>query len=271
MKRTSLYLLLLFIVPSIGSPALAARTVYCTNCSTRLVQAIEKSQSYQQMKDIGLKLKEAYQQTIHQFNILQQEIAQYQNMIQNTIQLPASVIAEVKGKLAQLAALSHQIKTFRGDITSLGQAFTALFPGQASWGELSGGASDEEIDNFNQRYRYHWEKWSKNVDDAEMATFQLSGAQLQAMQQDAKAFDAHLDTLLSTPDGQMKALMAGNQLATLQIQESRQLRELMATYVQGAVAKDMKAEKESQVMHEQWKRLTNSDGMKGRPIPSDPF
>ena len=65
--------------------------------------------------------------------------------------------------------------------------------------------------------------------------------------------------------------MAGNQLPTLQIQESRQLRELMATYVQGAVAKDMKAEKESQVMHEQWKRLTNSDGMKGRPIPSDPF
>ena len=270
MKRNNILPLLLIFLVVCNAPAQAA-TVYCKNCSTSLVQAIERSQSYQQMKDIALKLQEGYKQTMHQFNILQQEIAQYQNMVQNTMQLPASVIAEVKGKIAKLAALSQQIKTFRGDITALGQAFTQLFPAQSSWGELSAGSTDAEITEFNQRYRDHWERWSKGVDEAEMATFQLSGAQLQALQKDALAFDQHLDTLLSTPDGQMKALMASNQLATLHIQESRQLRELMATYVQGNVARDMKAEKESQVSREQWKKLTNSDGLKGRPVPADPF
>ena len=159
----------------------------------------------------------------------------------------------------------------RGDITALGQAFTQRFPTQSSWGELSAGSTDAEIAEFNQRYRDHWDRWSKGVDEAEMATFQLSGAQLQALQKDAPAFDQHLDTLLSTPDGQMKALMASNQLATLHIQESRQLRELMATYVQGTVAKDMKAEKESQVSHEQWQRLTNTDKLKNKTVVEDPF
>jgi conjugal transfer/entry exclusion protein len=56
----------------------------------------------------------------------------------------------------------------------------------------------------------------------------------------------------------MKAIQAGNQLATIQIQEARQLRELMATNTQSSLASQMKAEKISQMEMEQWKEATTT-------------
>ena len=64
--------------------------------------------------------------------------------------------------------------------------------------------------------------------------------------------------------------MAGNQLSALQVQEARQLRELMATQVQSQLASQMKEEKESQMSQEAWRETikTNLIGkVKAKPDP----
>ena len=102
------------------------------------------------------------------------------------------------------------------------------------------------------------DRWGENVDRSAEALFQLSGEQLRVMVTDTPALEAHIDELLSTPEGQMQALVAANTLASMQLQESRQLRELMATMSQAQLSSQMKAEKEDQLSKEQWRKATST-------------
>jgi len=65
--------------------------------------------------------------------------------------------------------------------------------------------------------------------------------------------------------------MAGNQLAALQVQEARQLRELMATQLQSDLASQIKSEKEEQMQRELWRDLSRTDNLGGLISRPDPF
>ena len=65
--------------------------------------------------------------------------------------------------------------------------------------------------------------------------------------------------------------MAGNQLAALQIQEARQLRELLATKIQSDLAGQVKREKEGQFSEEMSRALLNSEGLNLKPIDDPEF
>ena len=120
------------------------------------------------------------------------------------------------------------------------------------------------------RYHTSWDNWSRRVDDSTRATFQLSGKQLKDLEESGE-LEAYVNDLLSTPDGQQKALMAGNQLAALQIQEARQLRELLATKIQSDLAGQVKREKEGQFSEEMSRALLNSEGLNLKPIDDPEF
>ena len=80
-----------------------------------------------------------------------------------------------------------------------------------------------------------------------------------------------MNSLLDTPEGQQQALMAANQLAALQIQEARQLRELIATKVQSDLASQTKREKEDQMGEELHRQmLGGGTGIDKKSYP-DPF
>ena len=235
------------------------------------MQAIEKSQSAKQLSELYKQVSEAVKQTQHQLQLVTTTFNQYQNMIQNTVQLPQTIVNELKGKLTQLAQLTNQLRTQRGDLTSLGQIFNELFPGQDLLSGLATPTTQEGIEQANATYQAHWDEWSKKVDEAAQATFQLSGSQLNDMAQNSGEFQSYIDQLLQTPDGQMKAIMAGNQLSAVQIQETRQLRELAATAVQSGLQSQMKAEKEGQMMQEHIRALTKTDKLKNMTPQPDPF
>ena len=57
----------------------------------------------------------------------------------------------------------------------------------------------------------------------------------------------------------------------LQVQEARQLRELMATQVQSQLASQMKAEKESQMAEEAWRDTIKTDRIGRAKAKPDPF
>lgn len=267
MKRL---LLLITALLWTGTTPAHALTVTCTNCSTNLVQLLDRITNMEQLQNIIGQYQENIQQTAQQIRIVQQNIEQYSNMVQNTVQLPAYLVSELKGNLTRLANLSGNLKTLRGDIVGLGQVFNSLFPEQSLFGDLAG-ASPEQVEAANAKYQQQWDTWAETVDQASQATFQLSGHQLEELQADAGKFQSYLDELLSTPDGQQKAIMAGNQLSALQVQEARQLRELMATQVQSSLASQMKAEKESQMSQETWRETLKTDRIGKAQAKPDPF
>lgn len=233
------------------STPVPAFAIYCSNCSNMFVQALERVTSLEQLATLTNQYTEAIQQTA-------QQIQMVQNMIQNTASLPGNLKSQLSGQLSQLASLTSTLKTQRGEMTALAEVFNTLFPEQSTFANLAG-ASPDDIAAANKQYRDHWNSWSNEVDEATQATFQLSGQQLQELQ-DAGELDSYINSLLDTPDGQMKALQSGNQLATIQIQEARKLRELMATNTQSSLASQVKAEKESEMQSERWRNATSTDG-----------
>lgn len=264
------YILLPALVLWICATPAYAITVTCTNCSTNLIQLLDRITNVEQLTNAIKQYQEAVEQTRQQITMVQQNIEQYQNMLQNTAQLPANLVNELKGSLTRLANLSSTLRTQRGDIVALGEIFTSLFPEQALFGTLAG-ASPEQMDETRQRYRQEWDNWAESVDQASQATFQLSGQQLADLQRDPARFQQYIDSLLARPDGQQKAIMAGNQLSALQVQEARQLRELMATQVQSQLASQMKEEKESQMSQEAWRETIKTNRIGKVKAKPDPF
>ncbi len=230
-----------------------AYTVFCSNCSNLFMQALDRATNLQQ-------LTELYSQTSNAISQTTQQIAMVRNMIQNTTQLPATLRGELSGQLMQLASLTNQLRTQRGDFTSLGQIFNTLFPDQSMFMDIAH-AGPADIEAANKKLQAHWDTWSRSVDQASEATFQLSGQQLADLE-NAGEMENYINQLIATPEGQMQAAQAGNQLAAIQIQEARQLRELMATSSQSALAAQMKAEKESQADKEWWRSVTDTSDPK---------
>ncbi len=260
----SMLFLLTFAAPA------NALTFVCANCSTNLVQMLDRITSMEQLQNLIAQYQEDVQQTAAQLRMVQQNIEQYANMVQNTVSLPQNIISEVQGNLTQLATLSSRLKTVRGDSVSLAAVFANLFPEQSFLADIAG-AGPEAMQQATQDYEASWNKWSRKVDEATEATFQLSGMQLQELQQDSGKMQKYVNGLLSTPEGQMQALQAANQLTALQLQEARQLRELLATQTQSGIAADMKAEKESQTRQEVWRNMTKVDKLGNLQSKRDPF
>jgi len=237
--------------------------VTCTNCSTVFTQLLEQATNLEQLSTMTDQYSEAITQTAQQIQLVQ-------HAIQNTMQLPQAMRGELAGQMTQLANLTSQLRTQRGDYTALAQVFNRLFPEQSTFADLTAASTAEEIEAANQQYRQHQDKWSATVDEASLATYQLSGRQLQDLA-DAGNLENYVQSLLDSPDGQMKAMQAGNQLAALQLQEQRELRELVATSSQSTLAAQMKAEKKDQLEREQWREAMQTTILRAPNHLDDPL
>ena len=265
MRVFSLLLLLLFgtCAPSHGG------TVYCTNCSDKFMQAIEKATSLEQLKTLVKEYDEAIQQTAAQLQMVQQNIEQYTNMVQNTVALPKEMIRKISAEMSKFGKITGALSTMRNDVVGLGNVFDELYSAQSELKDLAR-MPRNMLQGGMTTYHTSWDNWSRRVDDSTKATFQLSGKQLKDLEESGE-LETYINELLSTPDGQQKALMAGNQLAALQIQEARQLRELLATKIQSDLASQAKTEKESQIERERHRQMIkNFATIDTQPYP-DPF
>lgn len=244
-----------------------AYTVHCTNCSEKVVQMLERATNIQQLQTMLKEYDEAIQQTAAQLEMVQQNIAQYTNMVQNTVMLPARLVGKISSELSKVGKITSALNTMRNDVTGLGKVFDGLYQTQDELKNLAS-MPRSMLTQGGTTYRTSWDNWSRRVDDSTRATFQLSGQQLKELEESGE-LEAYMNELLSTPDGQQKALMAGNQLTALQIQEARQLRELIATKIQSDLASQEKAEKEAQ-MEQEMHRAMFKRRLETTPHP-DPF
>ncbi len=246
-----------------------AKTVYCSNCSDKVTQAIEKATSLDQLKTLLKEYDELITQTTAQLQMVQQGIDRYANMVKNTVALPANLIRKVSGELSKVARITSALNTIRADVMGIGKVFDELYTAQDELKNLAN-MPRALLGQGSMTYHTSWDSWSRRVDDSTKATFQLSGAQLKDLENSGE-LESYINQLLSEPDGQQKAIMAGNQLAALQIQEARQLRELIATKVQSDLASQEKAEKQGQLGKELHRHMLGGMEKIGTTSRSDPF
>lgn len=266
--KKSLVFALLVCCSTPGVPALAD-VVYCTNCSDKVTQALERVTSLEQLQTLIKSYDEAIQQTAAQLEMVQQNIEQYANMVQNTVRLPRELISKISAKLSEAGRVTAALNSMRADIQGLARIHEELYGTRDDLKNLAN-LPRNLLTQGVSAYHTSWDTWSDRVDRATQATFQLSGHQLKQLSESGE-LEGYVNSLLDTPEGQQQALMAANQLAALQIQEARQLRELIATKVQSDLASQTKKEKEGQMAEEIKRTMTKDLDMIDTSSHPDPF
>lgn len=244
-KILSLAICLLFLIASNSH----AYTVHCSNCSEKVVQALDRVTNVQQLTTVIQQHAEDVQQTAQQIRMVQQNIEQYQNMLQNTRNLSPEMLSGLSGEFRKLSDLQRQVRLQRGDAQALSRVYEEIYPG----GTAMAGQSNEE-------YQRRWDQWSQETNRAYQSAFQTTGRQLQDLE-DAE-FDQRVQELLNTPEGRMEAMQAANQLTALQLREAREMRSLMNAYIQAQIQAASKAEQDAQAQREADRRLMNMDSIK---------
>lgn len=222
----------------------------CTNCSTNMQQALEYAAQLEELVELVTQTQEAIRQTEMQ--------------IQNLMRLGEDLRDRPLDWLMDLAKKTAELNTYRADENLLAQIFNELFPEQSEFAALAKASGRAEIEAANKKYQDHYDEWSRVIDEATMATFQVTGRQLRDLEESDELRE-YIENLLSKPEGHMQALEAGNQLAALQIQEIRQFRELAATQAQHQTLKEMKEEKQDEMANAQHQEATKTDKLKDGP------
>jgi len=279
-------MLLLFVVFSVMSLVFfkashAQYAVWCTNCSEQFTQALDRITNIEKLHEAYKQVSEAIKQTEQQIEMVQQGIKKYENMVRNTMSLPGRMRGMMQGTFSQLSSLTQVLNVNRGDAQALSQIFREVYKSRGTISGLFKSSSTEQGKAMTEEERMESEAAFQRMrseieaqnEQAQEAAFQESGSQINEIEQKAAELDSQLNDLLTTPDGQMKALEAGNQIASLQLRESQRLRQLLALSVQSSVQRDMKNEKEKQMQEEAWKSVLATDKLESiiNSTPDDPF
>lgn len=262
MRFTTLLFGALLLSASFTPPALA-RTVYCTNCSNKFMQSLDRVTNVNQLKALWKEYGESVQQTAQQVRMVQQNIEQYANMVHNTVSLPVDTMNRMVGDFNRLSGYVEKISARTGEINTMKDLYNTFYAKQSA---LRGVVRTAE---GTKNYSNMWDRWSGEVDRAAEATFKLTGNQLADLRENGE-LEAHIRDLLSTPKGRMEAIQAGNKLAAIQIKEAQETRALMATYLQQEMAKTQKREKIEQVQEEARRKLYHNETKSYFSSPSKP-
>jgi P-type conjugative transfer protein TrbJ len=222
-----------------------AQAIFCSNCSQEVMEILRHVETIMQFAE--------------EISQLEQQVSM---MEQNLRQLPNALKSNPVQGLTDLARLVSQDATLRADQNTMIQIFNELYPDQSKFAQLAG-ASDAEIEAANAVYQQNYDDWSSKLDTGIMATFQVTGRQLQELA-DSGQLESYINNLLQTPNGQEQALEAGNQLAAMQLQDSMKTRELIAAMAQGQALRDAKAEKVDEMNKEKWEAWMKTDKLENR-------
>lgn len=196
-------------VAAFYAPEAKAFTVYCTNCSTTMQQALQYA------KDVETALNTAQQ--------LQTQMRQYDDMIKQGIALPESLYQSITGDLRRVADVYTNTKTLGRDISDLDKRFREQFKDYDTYlksaGEFDGG-------NISERQR----KWSEQGFDNATSAMRAAGINVGAFEQEDRALNRVVQQSQNAT-GRLQAIQAGNEIAAQNVQQLQKLRDLTATQI----------------------------------------
>ncbi|ARS66157.1 P-type conjugative transfer protein TrbJ [Sinorhizobium meliloti] len=149
---------------------------------------------------------------------IQNQLNIYQNMLQNTAQLPNHIWGQVESDLNQLRDVVNQ---GQGIAFSMGNADDLLKQRFKSYADLKTNLPNAE--SFSSSYQ----TWSNTNRDTISST--LEAASLTADQFGSEEDTmSQLRTMSQSADGQMKALQVGHQIAAQQVAQMQKLRGIVS-------------------------------------------
>ncbi|MGZ2459691.1 P-type conjugative transfer protein TrbJ [Rhizobium anhuiense] len=189
-----------------------------TGAATEWTQLANNAQLVDLMKSSGIQVDNQLTQISQLTEQIQNQLKIYENMLQNTAQLPDHVWGQVESDLNQLRSIVDQ---GQGIAFSMGNSDDVLQQRFQSYADLKTNLPD------NATFSSTYQSWSNTNRDTIASS--LKAASLTADQ-----FDSEEDTMSSlrsmseTADGQMKALQVGHEIAAQQVAQMQKLRGLVS-------------------------------------------
>ncbi|MCV9966917.1 P-type conjugative transfer protein TrbJ [Pararhizobium sp. BT-229] len=189
-----------------------------TGAATEWTQLANNAQLVDLMKSSDIQVDNQLTQISQLAEQIQNQLKIYENMLQNTAQLPDHVWGQVESDLDQLRSI---VDRGQGIAFSMGNADDVLQQRFQSYADLKTNLPDNAT--FSSTYL----SWSNTNRDTIASS--LKAASLTADQ-----FDSEEDTMSSlrsmseTADGQMKALQVGHEIAAQQVAQMQKLRGLVS-------------------------------------------
>lgn len=203
------------IVPGSIPPVQAGSA---TGAATEWTQLANNAQLVDLLKSSGLQVDNQLTQISQLAEQIQNQLRIYENMLQNTAQLPSHIWGEVEADLNRLRDIVNQGQSIS---FSMGNADDQLQQRFKSYSDLQ--TNLPNVESFSSTYQ----TWSDTNRDT-------IGSTLRAASLTADQFDSEESTMSSlrdmseSADGQMKALQVGHEIAAQQVAQMQKLRGLVS-------------------------------------------
>lgn len=189
-----------------------------TGAATEWTQLANNAELVDLLKSSGVQVENQIKQISQLAEQIQNQLNIYQNMLQNTAQLPNHIWGQVENDLKRLQTVVSQGD---GIAFTMGNVDDVLKQRFKSFAELKSNLPAGQ--SFSSTYQI----WSDTNRDTIAAT--LKAANLTSEQfSSEEATMASLRSISETADGQMKALQVGHQIAAQQVAQTQKLRGLVS-------------------------------------------
>ncbi|ODT13750.1 MAG: P-type conjugative transfer protein TrbJ [Kaistia sp. SCN 65-12] len=152
---------------------------------------------------------------------IQNQLKIYENMLQNTLQLPDHVWGQAEADLRRLQQL---VSDGQGIAFSMGNIDDVLAQRFKSYGEFKTGLANGE--SFSDSYQ----SWSDTNRDTIAASLRAAGLTSEQFSTEEGTM-TQLRTASETAVGQMQALQVGHEIAAQQVEQAQKLRGLVAQQI----------------------------------------
>jgi type IV secretion system protein TrbJ len=192
-----------------------------TGAATEWTQLLNNSELVSLVGQSGEQVRNQITQITQLAEQIENQLKIYENMLQNTAQLPAHIWGEIEGDLTRLRGVVEQ---GHGIAFSMGNADDLLRARFKSYAALKTDLAD------GISYSDVYQTWSDTNRDTISGT--LNAASLTAEQFDSEEDTMRqLRTMSQSADGQMKALQVGHEIAAEQVGQMQKLRGLISQQV----------------------------------------
>jgi P-type conjugative transfer protein TrbJ len=189
-----------------------------TGEATEFTQLANNAELINLLEKSGVQVENQLTQISQLAEQIQNQLKIYDNMLQNTAQLPNHIWGQVEGDLKKLQSVVSQGE---GIAFSMGNADDVLKQRFKSFADLKSNLPNGET--FSSSYQ----RWSDTNRETIAGT--LKAANLTAGQfSSEESTMGSLRSMSETADGQMKALQVGHQIAAQQVAQMQKLRGLVS-------------------------------------------
>ncbi|AYD04896.1 P-type conjugative transfer protein TrbJ [Neorhizobium sp. NCHU2750] len=186
--------------------------------ATEMTQLLNNGELISLVGQSGTQIQNQITQITQLAQQIQNQLNIYQNMLQNTAQLPSHVWGEVEGDLTQLRSIVNQSQSISFSMSNADDLLKQRFK---SYADLKTNLPNAET--FSSTYQ----TWSNTNRDTIAST--LKAASLTAEQFDSEEDTmSQLRSMSQSADGQMKALQVGHEIAAQQVAQMQKLRGIVS-------------------------------------------